>query len=106
MVSASAACFAQRDFESRRRAFQRFLVRMKRDHGDSESDILKPFCQFIRLWLTAYEHCSLDPISDPKRVLPKGSLGKCSSFAKVVDLVNVKLDRNHVEFMEQTVQKF
>jgi len=94
-----AGTLAERNLESKRREFVRFLNHFRRDRCEANESLLNPMRSFLLRWLTVFEGCSFDPVEHPKIVVSEEDLKRCSSTVECVDLVHDRLNEDKVEFI-------
>lgn len=102
----SSAGLAERNFETKRRDFQRFLERARTKYSQmlagskaENAELLTHFRKFVMNWLRVFEECSIDPIQCPKRVVVEEELNRCTTIAEVAELTLERLRVTEVRFI-------
>lgn len=108
----TSAGFAERNFEMKRRDFQRFLERTLRDRGSldasdmvsgtnfkvGEADLYFEMKRFVQNWLRVFAECSVDPINAPRQVVSDEELNRCATVSELCHLCAERLTSAEVKF--------
>lgn len=110
-MSDLAACFAERNFDGKRRGFVRFLHKIgahpERVSWMNRAEELFPlFAVFVQRWLSIFAECSIDPVHHPKLAVTDIEFGSCQTVSQLSKLVCERLEANRVEFITRKLDKF
>lgn len=110
-MSESTASLAQWNFETNRRNFEKFMERV-RDHPerfvenqDEAKAMVNPLREFLLLWLSVFQQCSLDPLMKPKLIVKDKDMSRCRNFVDLAGLVADQLGKNSVTFIDAWIKK-
>lgn len=107
----SVTLAAERGFDARRRQFLKFLHHVEKDPsryaGGAGHDRLLPlFKDFVSYWLRVFEHCSIDPINQPNKVVAVTELQNCNTVVEITQLVTHKLRSTPVQCVKENIESF
>jgi len=89
---------AERNFESQRRDFSRFLMRYARDASQAADNALLPFRGLVLQWLLVFAECSIDPLRKPLKVLEAEELEQCKTVGDVASYTDERVKKAEVKF--------
>lgn len=104
----SAAMVAEQTFQGHALSFQRFLDDVARSpdyllgNKADQAALLDTFRKFVQLWLHAFEQCSLQPQTLPRRVMKEAELSTCDSAAQVAKLTSRRMAQHPIRFVSKT----
>merc|ERR1712110_604210 len=86
--------FAEKNFETKRRDFMRFLDRVKAQFGGTSTvyvgaesqRLLQELRRYAATWLKTFAECSIDPVRAPKLVVTSEELELCASVGELCEL--------------------
>jgi hypothetical protein len=95
----SQVVLAERNFESQRRDFSRFLMRYARDASEATDNALLPFRGLVLQWLLVFQECSIDPLRKPLKVLEAEELEQCNTVGDVASYTDERVKKAEVKFV-------
>eukprot|EP00928_Gymnodinium_smaydae_P037574 TRINITY_DN2605_c0_g1_i1.p1 TRINITY_DN2605_c0_g1~~TRINITY_DN2605_c0_g1_i1.p1 ORF type:complete len:811 (+),score=111.17 TRINITY_DN2605_c0_g1_i1:121-2433(+) len=102
----SSALLAERNFETKRRHFLKFLKSlMNHNNDDEDADSVDAFRMFISYWLHVFQECSIDPVHEPVATLTEEDLLTCSTCWQIASVVYRDVEQHHVQFIADEVDK-
>merc|ERR1719409_415562 len=103
------AYMAEREFESKRRDFLRFVQSafgscQLLDQADKA--LLTELKGFVKLWLNIFSECSIDPSNKPLRIMTTQEVDECTSVEMLTADLAERLDITEVKFITQQRDKY
>eukprot|EP00411_Alexandrium_monilatum_P062449 CAMPEP_0175547378 /NCGR_PEP_ID=MMETSP0096-20121207/30262_1 /TAXON_ID=311494 /ORGANISM="Alexandrium monilatum, Strain CCMP3105" /LENGTH=581 /DNA_ID=CAMNT_0016850361 /DNA_START=23 /DNA_END=1768 /DNA_ORIENTATION=- len=107
------ATLAERNFDAKRRDFQRFMSKVVKDHAPGHvvdnalggSSLLHEFRRFVVQWLQVFSECAIDPVAKPLRPVTAQELDACGSIREVAGLVSDRLRAMQVKFISTQLDR-
>lgn len=100
------AGLAERNLDSERRDFQRFLknIAPKLSGTNPRSDVDEPFRRFLQIWLEVMSECSADPVGRPYTVIGEAELLRLGA-PELAERLSLVVKANEIRFIKDNVEE-
>jgi len=103
-----SAGFAEKDFETHRYDFIRFLkhVKEQQQRHPLQSSMLPHMKQFCLNWFRVFQECSIDPLGHPKILVNEADFEKCITLDElyIYCMYRLELSDSEVKFISHRLQ--